>query len=304
MLRFVRKMRWPDYLILAVLIGFFGYIWYSIEGTLNYKWRWHLIPGYILGWHTGREEWFANLLLQGLLATIRISLYASVLALVLGTVLGMARCSANLTIRMLARTYLECLRNIPPVVVVFIFFFFLSQQLIDALDLDRWARRIARQEDRWLLEFLFGDMRRFPSLISGVIVLALFESAFVGEIVRAGIQSVGRGQREAARSIGMSRWQEMRYIVLPQALRKVVPPLANQFITLIKDSSIISLISVQELTYKTVELVASSRMIFEAWITTAVFYFVICFGLSRVFSRLERRKSAPRPSDEAPSGER
>lgn len=289
---FIKKLKWPDYLILAVLIGFFGYIWYSIEGTLNYKWRWELIPSYIVGWHSVREEYFANLLLQGLMATIRISIYASILALIFGTILGVARCSANLTIRMLARTYLEFLRNIPPVVVVFIFFFFLSQQLIDALDLARWSRRIARQEDIWLWEFFFGNMRQFPSLISGVIVLALFESAFVGEIVRAGIQSVPKGQREAARSIGMSHLQELRYIVLPQAMKKVVPPLANQFITLIKDSSIISLISVQELTYKTVELVASSRMIFEAWITTAAFYFVVCFGLSRLFARLEKPADA------------
>ena len=283
----IQRMRWPDYLILAILFAFFGYIALTIQGQLNYKWRWHLIPNYIVGWHTGREEYFANLLLQGLVATIRISIYASILAVILGTILGVARCSANLTIRMLARTYLEFLRNIPPVVVVFIFFFFLSQQLIDFLNLERWARGIARQENNGIWEFFFGEMRRFPSLISGVIVLALFESAFVGEIIRAGIQSIPKGQREAARSIGMTRFQEMRYIVLPQALKKVVPPLANQFITLIKDSSIISLISVQELTYKTVELVASSRMIFEAWITTAAFYFIVCFGLSRLFARLE-----------------
>ena len=275
-------MRWPDYLLLAILFAFFGYIWVTIEGTLNYKWRWELIPGYIVGYHTGREEYFANILLQGLAATIRISIYASILALIFGTILGVARCSKNLTIRMLARTYLELLRNIPPVVVVFIFFFFLSQQLIDALDLARWSRGIARQDDIWLWELFFGDMRRFPSIISGVIVLALFESAFVGEIVRAGIQSISKGQREAARSIGMNRFQELWYIVLPQAMKRVVPPLANQFISLIKDSSIISLISVQELTYKTVEMVASSRMIFEAWITTAAFYFIVCFGLSRL----------------------
>lgn len=291
---FLKKLRWPDYVILAVLIAFFGYIWVTIEGTLNYSWRWHLIPSYIVGWHTGREEYFANLLLQGLVATIRISIYASILALFLGVLLGIARVSNNLTIRWLARTYLECLRNIPPVVVMFIFFFFLSQQLIDALNLARWSRGIARSEDAWIWEIFFGEMRRFPSLVSGVIVLALFQAAFVGEIVRAGIQSIPRGQREAARSIGMSRFQEMRYIVLPQALKKVVPPLANQFITLIKDSSIISLISVQELTYKTVELVASTRMIFEAWITTAAFYFIVCFGLSRLFARLERRKEGQR----------
>ncbi|MGB7320888.1 MAG: ABC transporter permease subunit, partial [Albidovulum sp.] len=173
---FVRKLRWPDLLILAVLAAFFGYIWYTIEGQLNYKWRWELIPNYILRYHTGREEWFANLLLQGLAATIRISIYASILAVILGTILGVARCSANLTIRMLARTYLEFLRNIPPVVIVFIFFFFLSQQLIQALNIESWAREIARQEDKGVWEFFFGEMRRFPSLVSGVIVLALFES--------------------------------------------------------------------------------------------------------------------------------
>ena len=289
MQNFFKKLRWPDYLVAAVLIAFFGYIWLSIEGSLNYKWRWELIPSYVVGWHSSREEYFANLLLQGLFATVRISIYSGILALLLGTLLGVARCSGNLTIRMLARTYLEFLRNVPPVVVVFIFFFFLSQQLIDALNLERWARGIARQENNQIWTFFFGEMRRFPSLISGVIVLALFESAFVGEIVRAGIQSIPKGQSEAARSIGMSQLQELRYVILPQAMKKVVPPLANQFISLIKDSSILSLISVQELTYKTVELVASSRMIFEAWITTAAFYFIVCFGLSRIFSRLEKR---------------
>ena len=192
---------------------------------------------------------------------------------------------------MLARTYLEFLRNIPPVVVVFIFYFFLSQQLVTAFGIEDWARAISRREDNAMWEFFVGDMLQFPSVISGVIVLALFESAFVGEIVRAGIQAVGRGQREAARSIGMTWLDEMRFIVMPQAIRKVVPPLANQFISLVKDSSIVSLISVQELTYKTAELVASTRLIFEAWITTAGLYFLLCFSLSRLFSRLEGKQS-------------
>lgn len=282
-----KRLHWLDYVILAAVAAFFLVIWFRISGTLNYKWQWERIPNYILRWDEDEQRWVANLLLQGLANTIRIALYSSLLALILGTILGIARTAQNLAIRMLARTYLEFLRNIPPVVVVFIFFFFLSEQLIAALNMERWARGIARQEDRALWEFFFGDMRRFPSLISGVIVLALFESAFVGEIVRAGIQSIPRGQREAARSIGMTWLDEMRFIVLPQALRKVLPPLSNQFISLVKDSSIISLISVQELTYKTVELVASTRMIFEAWITTACLYFVLCFGLSLLFRRLE-----------------
>lgn len=286
----LKRLRLADWLILTVLVGIGGYIALTLQGTLNYTWRWELIPDYILRYREDRQEWFANLLLQGLFATIRISLYASVLAVVFGVILGLARVSENLTVRLLARTYLELLRNIPPVVIIFIFFFFLSQQLIDALDLNRWSRSIARSDSAWIWEIFFGDMRRFPSLISGVLVLAMFEAAFVGEIVRAGIQSIPEGQREAARAIGMSRFQEMRYIILPQALRKTVPPMANQFISLIKDSSIISLISVQELTYKTVELVASTRLIFEAWITTALFYFILCFGLSMLFRWLEKRE--------------
>ncbi len=283
-----KKLHWLDYVLLAIVLAVVAFIWYRIEGTLNYKWRWEIIPNYIVRWHPEKQTWVANLLLQGLITTIRISIYASILALILGIALGVARCSKNLAVRMLARTYLEVLRNIPPVVVIFIFFFFLSEQLITAFNIEGWARSIARQEDNGMWEFFFGDMRRFPSLISGVVVLALFESAFVGEIVRAGIQSVGKGQIEAAQSIGMSKPDQLRFIVLPQALKKVVPPMANQFISLIKDSSIISLISVQELTFKAVELVASTRAIFETWITTALFYFLICFSLSLLFRKLEK----------------
>lgn len=283
-----RRLHWLDGVILLVIAVFVGIVWYRIEGSLNYRWRWEIIPNYILRWDEESGRWVANVLLQGVITTIRVSLYASVLALILGTLIGVARCAQNLATRMLARTYVEVLRNIPPVVVIFIFYFFLSEQLVNALNIESWARAIARQDDNAVWEFFFGDMRRFPSMVSGVIVLALFESAFVAEIVRAGIQSIPKGQHEAAQSIGMSWLQQMRFIILPQAMKRVVPPLANQFISLIKDSSIISLISVQELTFKTVELVASTRAIFEAWLTTAAFYFLICFTLSMLFRRLER----------------
>lgn len=292
MRKLIKRLTWIDGLIAAVVLALFAYIWLKVGEDLNYKWRWELIPNYLFRYDDEEGRWVTNILVQGLITTIRISIYASILAVILGTLLGMARCSGNLAVRMLARTYVELLRNIPPVVVIFIFFFFLSEQLIAALNIENWARSIARQENNDLWEFFFGDMRRFPSVISGVIVLALFESAFVCEIVRAGIESIDRGQREAARSIGMGWFTEMRWIVLPQALKRVLPPLANQFISLIKDSSIISLISVQELTYKTVELVTSTRMIFEAWITTAAFYFGLCFCLSMLFRFLEKPGAA------------
>ncbi len=119
----------------------------------------------------------------------------------------------------------------------------------------------------------------------------MFEGAYVTEIVRAGIEAVPKGQWEAARALGMHPGQVMGEVVLPQAIQKMIPPLAGQFISLIKDSSLISLISIQEMTFTGTELAVSSGRVFEVWLTVAALYFLLCFGLSRLFRRLERRLS-------------
>jgi len=283
----LKRLTWIDAALLALLAAFAAYVWMQIDGRLNYVWRWEIIPAYLFRFDEAEGRWVANLFVSGFLTTLRICLYASVLALIFGMALGLARTAKNLTVRLLARTWLECLRNVPPIVIVFIFYFFLSEQLIAAFGIEQWARGIAQGENARLWAFFVGDPRMLPALLSGTVVLALFESAFVGEIVRAGLESVDPSQKEAARALGMGRFNELRHIVLPQAMRKALPPMANQFIILVKDSSIVSLISVQELTYRTIELVSSSRATFEAWITTAAFYFVLCFGLSLLFRRLE-----------------
>jgi polar amino acid transport system permease protein len=290
-MKILKKLKTGDYVLLALIAAFILYVGNHIEGTLNYNWNWAPIPNYLIRFDEDEQRYVTNFLLEGMFTTLRVCFYASVMALIFGTFLGLARVSKNLAIRMLARTYLEMLRNVPPLVILFIFYFFLSEQLVDALGIERWARGIARSDDAEIWEFFFGDMRKFAALMSGAFVLALFESAFVGEIIRAGIQSVGRGQKEAALSIGLSWFDQMRYIVLPQAFKKVLPPLANEFISLIKVSAIISLISVPELTFRTQELASATRLIFEAWLTTAAMYFVICFGLSLLFRKLEARSA-------------
>src|SRR5690606_4444252 len=151
-LRRLAKLHWLDWLILGLLALFFGYIWLQIDGKLHYKWRWEIMPQYLFRFDEEKGRWVANILMQGVVNAMRISILAGLLALVLGTALGLARCSANLAVRMLARTYLEFLRNIPAVVVIFIFFFFLSEQLITAFNIESWARGIARSESAWLWE--------------------------------------------------------------------------------------------------------------------------------------------------------
>ena len=155
-----KRLHWADFLVLAVVLAFFGYIWLQIDGKLNYKWRWELIPNYLFRYDDEAGRWVANVLILGLINTVRISIYAGFLAIILGILLGIGRTANNLTVRMLARTYLEFLRNIPPLVVIFIFFFFLSEQIIAALNIESWAYAVARSENRGVWEFFFGDMRR------------------------------------------------------------------------------------------------------------------------------------------------
>ncbi|MCK7470321.1 MAG: amino acid ABC transporter permease [Desulfomicrobium escambiense] len=107
--------------------------------------------------------------------------------------------------------------------------------------------------------------------------------------MRAGIEAVPKGQWEAARALGMHPGQVMGEVVLPQAIQKMIPPLTGQFISLIKDSSLISLISIQEMTFTGTELAVSSGRVFEVWLTVAALYFLLCFGLARLFRRLEQR---------------
>ena len=132
-----------------------------------------------------------------------------------------------------------------------------------------------------------------------MICLSLFSGAYVTEIVRAGIQSIPRAQIEAGASIGLSRWKIMRLVVLPQALQRVIPPLAGQFIILIKDSSLVSLISIQELTFYALDIAVSTTRVFEVWIFVGALYFVICYACALAFDWLERRGPAPPLSGEA-----
>ena len=133
------------------------------------------------------------------------------------------------------------------------------------------------------------DLERFTA---GVSALSIFGGAHVAEIVRAGIQSVPVGQMEAARSLGMNYVEAMAYVIMPQAIKRTLPPLAGQFINLIKDSSLVSVISITDLTKAGREVVSGSFAPFEVWFTVAVLYLVVTGGLSLLIQRLEKRLSA------------
>lgn len=282
---FLKSLKPGDYVILAIFAGFIGAVWYQLAFQINYNWDWSGIPSFFVYYdeETGYQQ---NVLLIGFFNLVRIAVYASILSLILGLGLALMRVSERRWMNWTARVIVEFVRNIPPLVFLFIFYFFVSDMIFPVLGIRAFAQMLG-DSDSVLVEIFFGERVFIENLIAGVICLSLFEAAYVSEIFRAGIESVGKDQREGARSVGVTRYQEMRYIVLPQAFQKTVPPLVGQLITLIKDTSIMSVISIQEFTFAGSEMVVSSGRIFEVWITVAAVYFVICYALSRYSRRLE-----------------
>jgi polar amino acid transport system permease protein len=227
-----------------------------------------------------------GLILQGVLVTLRLSIWATVLALILGTVMGLFRTSCSRYRRMIGSGYVELIRNIPVLVWIFIFYYFIGDRLLPAIGISR-AVFMDGGPLSGILSLLMAEPSRVPIFISGAVALAVYEGAYITEIIRAGIQSIDKGQWEASSGLGFTRAQQLRYIIFPQALRRIMPPLAGQFISTIKDSAIVSVISIQELTFQGMELMAATFLTFEIWITILAIYFVLCLICSLLVERFE-----------------
>jgi polar amino acid transport system permease protein len=282
------RITWLDVVILAAVAGFVAFLVYRVDDVLNYHWRWSRVAAYLVRWDADTGTWTANLLLRGFFTTLRLALWGILFAAAIGLVMGVCRTSRALLPRAVALLYVGLVRNTPPLVFIFIFYFFISSQLVPLLGLDRFIAD-ASPLTTAAVAFLFGDPRLFVNFVTGLLCLALFEGAYVTEIVRAGIQSVETGQIEAGRSLGLGPLRLLRLIVLPQAFRRILPPLAGQFVSLIKTSSIVSLISIQELTFSAGEVSVTTGGVFEVWIIAAGMYFAICYPCSLAFAFLERR---------------
>ncbi|MBW1616920.1 MAG: amino acid ABC transporter permease [Deltaproteobacteria bacterium] len=212
-------------------------------------------------------EFKAGVLLRGLWITIKASAIATVFGIIIGLMCGIARLSSNPFFKWSAITYVEIIRGSPLLVQIFIWYFVFGT----------------------ILNAMFTSYGfQIEAIWYGIAALAFFTGAYVGEIVRAGIQSINKGQTEAARSLGMNGYQCMRYIILPQALKRILPPLAGQFINLIKDSSLLGIIAIRELTKATREVITTSLQPFELWFICAIMYLVLTFSLSMALQYLER----------------
>jgi polar amino acid transport system permease protein len=226
----------------------------------------HVYAGDNIGYYT---HWKPGILVEGLWLTLEVSFLAIIFGIVLGLFTGLARISDNPALRWGAITYIELIRGSPLLVQIFLWYFVVGTVINSIL--------------------AQSGLGQISPLWFGVMALAIFTGAYTAEIVRAGIQSVHRGQMEAARSLGMTYAKAMRKVILPQAFRRILPPLAGQFISLVKDSSLLGVLSIRELTKASREVVSSSLQPFEIWIVCAILYLVLTFTLSMFVQYLERK---------------
>lgn len=236
-----------------------GIIYVILRGASEqgYHWQWYRVPQYIFSVEDG--IFTLGPLLQGLKITLYITWISMILTYIIGLVTALLRLSDSIVGRFVARIYLEVARNTPLIVQLFFVYFVIAP----VLGIDR--------------------------LFAAILALSLFEGAYASEIYRSGIVSLPKGQWEAAHSLGLTGFDTYRKVILPQAIRRVLPPLTSQTISLIKDSSLVSVIAVYEMTMQANALVAETFLTFELYFTIAGIYLVITVFLSQVVALLERR---------------
>ena len=242
------------YLLIIVSI-----LYSSFRGaqSMGYNWQWYQIPKYIYS-YTDDGFQFGELMF-GLWTTITLSFSALILAMLFGLLVALLRLSNLVIGTKVAICFLEFVRNIPLLVLVYLFY------------------------------YVLGPVFEYDRYTASVLCLAVYHSALISEILRAGINAVAQGQWEAAKSIGMSKPQMYRYIILPQSIRFMLPPMTGEVVHMVKSSAIVSVIAVAELTTLGQNIISDTYMAFEIWFTIAVIYMIVIMILSIGASQVERR---------------
>ena len=243
-----------QFILLILLI-----LWFFARSTqqLGYNWQWYQIPQYIFKLTDDGIQF--GPLWEGLMVTFRISVISLVLSFAIGLITALFRMSHSFVAKTMARVYLEMIRNTPLLIQLFFIYFVLGP----VLGLDRF--------------------------FSAVLALSLFEGAYASEIFRAGIVSIQKGQWEAAYSLGLSTFDTYKDIILPQAIRRILPPLTSQAISLVKDSALVSTIAIYDLTMQAQAVIAETFLTFELWFTVAGMYLVVTVTLSIIVNLMENR---------------
>jgi polar amino acid transport system permease protein len=244
--------------LIKFLLVIIALVWFASRSSVqsDYNWQWGRVVQYLFVYEDGRLH--SGPLIKGIELTLQICAVSMILAFLLGLLCAVMRLSDSKIARFGARSYLELIRNTPLLVQIFFIYFVLGP----ILDIDRF--------------------------FAAVLALSLFEGAYISEIVRAGIVAIPQDQWEAAYSLGLNRYHTYRHIIIPQALRRILPPLVSQSVSLIKDSALVSMIAVYELTMQGQVIISKTFLTFEVWFTIAALYLMITLTLTTLAGMLEK----------------
>ena len=248
--------------ILQIAILLVAIVWVLDSGAqaMGYQWQWERVPDYIAFYEDG--EWWPAELVDGLLVTLKISALSLFFTLVIGFVTALLRLSNSKVGNAIGTAYVELIRNTPLLVQIY------------------------------LLYFVFGPVIGLDRFSTAVLALSLFQGAYTAEIFRAGLNSIPKGQFEAAKSLGLSPLFAYKDVILPQVLQRTLPPLTNEVVSLIKNSSIVSVMAIFDLTTEARNIVSETAMPFEIWFTVAAIYFALTLSLSGLSAWLEHKLGA------------
>ncbi len=315
----IKKQSWTKnknlgHLIALVFYVIVGYFFYVAASNMNYVWKWNSVPKYFAYEETinieaptdgklvlengkyfidgddkveltqldssfsfeyevgdniyqydyiaSKTETKAGPILNGLWVTLKISFFSAILTFIIGIIVALMKLSPLAFLRSIATVYITIVRGTPLLVQIFLFYFIVAN---------------------------IFELERF---VAGVLSLGIFFGAYMAEILRGAIQSIDKGQLEAAKSLGISNYQAMRHIILPQAFKRALPTLVGEMIALVKDSSLVSVISITDLTKVGKEIVANTFSPFETWIVVAILYLCITSVMSFIGHRIEKRMHA------------
>ncbi|MBD1576656.1 amino acid ABC transporter permease [Vibrio sp. S11_S32] len=242
---------------IAVLLMGLSWILHTGAQAMNYQWQWQRVPDYLFFFEDGR--WYSAELIDGLLVTLKLTLISGIATLILALCTALLRLSDSKVGRFLSFIYIEVIRNTPLLVQIY------------------------------LLYFVFGPYLGIDRFSTAVLALALFQGAYTAEVIRSGLLAVDKGQFEACRTLGLSRVNAYRYIILPQVIKKTLPSLTNEAISLVKNTSIVSVMAIFDLTTEGRNIVSDTAMPFEVWFTVAAIYLLITLSLSGLAAWLEQR---------------
>ena len=246
----------------VILFAVIAWLIHAGAAAMEYRWQWYRVGPFFYRIIDG--EFIPGPLIKGIIVTVQLAGVSSVLSILIGALTAIGRLSNSIAGRAIATTYLEIIRNTPLLVQLFMFYFVLAP--------------------------IFGIDRFW----AGVLCLAAFEGSFAAEIIRGGIQAVARGQYEAGDATGLSKFDKYRYVIIPQALPLILPPLTGLLISLIKHSAIVSVIAVAELTTEGLNLISDTYMAFEIWFIVAGMYLVLTTSLSVLVNILEVKMNRAR----------